>query len=138
MNDKIAVAASRRDRLADMIATMGRVPSYREIADLTGSTPNEICSDLRDLRAIGRIPGSARGKCDDVTGLTPRETDVMTWYAQGKSTQDISQIMGISASMVELHAKSVCARLGVCNRRYAASFLIQIGAIRVPVPRGRS
>lgn len=40
--------------------------------------------------------------------LTTRQREVLEWYSQGKTTQDIATIMGLSAGTVEKHMR--CAR----------------------------
>ena len=37
--------------------------------------------------------------------LTPRQREVLQWVADGKTSQDVAQILGISAAMVEKHLR---------------------------------
>src|SRR3546814_7813656 len=54
-------------------------------------------------------------------GLTPRESDVLFWIAQGKSNRDASEIMNISARTVNKHLEQIFVKLGVENRASAAA-----------------
>ena len=56
-----------------------------------------------------------------VSELTPRENEILTWIATGKSNGDIAQILGISSSTVNNHIKSLFKRLDVSTRAHAVS-----------------
>ena len=53
--------------------------------------------------------------------LTPREADVLLWTARGKSNKDMSEILNISARMVNKHLEQIFIKIGVENRASAAS-----------------
>ena len=52
--------------------------------------------------------------------LTPRETDVASWLAKGKTNVEIGMILGASPRTVEKHVEKVLEKLGVENRTAAA------------------
>jgi len=56
-------------------------------------------------------------------GLTPRETEVLRWLAQGKSSSEIASILHISARTVSKHLERVYLRLGVENRHAAIALV---------------
>lgn len=53
-------------------------------------------------------------------GLTRREAEVLFWVAQGKSSPDISIILGSSARTVHKHLEHIFSKLGVESRTAAA------------------
>jgi DNA-binding response OmpR family regulator/DNA-binding CsgD family transcriptional regulator len=53
-------------------------------------------------------------------GLTPREGEVLTWIARGKSNRDIGEILALSPRTVNKHLEQIYAKLGVENRASAA------------------
>jgi DNA-binding NarL/FixJ family response regulator len=53
-------------------------------------------------------------------GLTEREGEVLLWVAQGKSSPDISVILGISEATAKKHVCNILAKLG-CETRSAAT-----------------
>jgi len=53
-------------------------------------------------------------------GLTPRETDVALWLAQGKSNAEIATILTAPVRTIEKHVERILAKLGVENRASAA------------------
>lgn len=68
-------------------------------------------------------------ECSGVAGLTPRERDVMKWTVDGKSAQDIADILGISTSVVNLHISNVTRKLGVSNKTAAAVKALTLGLL---------
>lgn len=52
--------------------------------------------------------------------LTPRETEVAVWIAQGKTNPEIATILGSSPRTVEKHVQKVLEKFGVENRTAAA------------------
>lgn len=51
--------------------------------------------------------------------LTPRERDVLSWAARGKTTADTGEIMNISYDTVKTHIKSSIVKLNASNRTHA-------------------
>lgn len=73
-----------------------------------------------------RFHNTVRGRhnpdtADLPASLTSREIDVLFWTAEGKSTWDISQILGISESTVNFHINSAKRRLGVYSKPHAVA-----------------
>lgn len=56
-------------------------------------------------------------------GLTPRETEVLRWLAQGKSNFEIATILNISSRTVSKHLERVYLHLGVENRHAAVAMV---------------
>ncbi|MBX3350314.1 MAG: helix-turn-helix transcriptional regulator [Nitrospira sp.] len=52
-------------------------------------------------------------------GLTPRETEAVTWLAQGKTNFEIGRILSISPRTVQKHLERVYGKLNVENRHSA-------------------
>ena len=62
--------------------------------------------------------------------LSQRELDVMQWIAQGKSNAVIAQILGISASTVDVYVSRIFEKLGVADRTSASVRALTLGVIR--------
>lgn len=52
--------------------------------------------------------------------LTARETQVAALLVEGRSNKWIGDALGLSMRTVEVHAASICKKLGVKNRVQAA------------------
>jgi DNA-binding NarL/FixJ family response regulator len=53
--------------------------------------------------------------------LTPRETEVLSWIAKGKTNRDVGEILGMSPRTVNKHLEHVFEKLGVETRAAAAA-----------------
>ena len=53
--------------------------------------------------------------------LTPREREVLTWVARGKTNRDIADILGMSHRTVNKHLEHIFEKLGVETRAAAAA-----------------
>lgn len=52
--------------------------------------------------------------------LTPRESEVLIWVAQGKSNADVAEILGMSEKTAKHHLGSCFRKMGVESRNAAA------------------
>ena len=57
-------------------------------------------------------------------GLTPRETEVLGWIAQGKTNPEIAIILKLQMGTVKKHVEHIIEKLGVENRTGAASLAL--------------
>ncbi len=72
--------------------------------------------DVMDTRELARFK------------LTPRETEVLHWIAEGKSNSEIASVLGLTSGTVKLHVERVLAKLRVPNRIAAALLVCKIKA----------
>ncbi|WP_254789674.1 response regulator [Variovorax sp. OV329] len=64
--------------------------------------------------------GSQPGRLAEAA-LTPRETEVLSWLAKGKTNRDIADILGMSPRTVNKHLEHIFEKLGVETRAAAAA-----------------
>ena len=55
------------------------------------------------------------------TSLTPRQREILSWAAQGKSAKEIAEILGITPRTVEKLMETVIRELGAANRTHAVA-----------------
>jgi DNA-binding response OmpR family regulator/DNA-binding CsgD family transcriptional regulator len=101
--------------------------SQLQASHLGSGGPGETMLLLRQ-QATPRDPAQQRR----LTGasLTPRETEVLSWLAKGKTNRDIGDILGMSPRTVNKHLEHIFEKLGVETRTAAAaiaSSLLQEG-----------
>lgn len=63
--------------------------------------------------------------------LSLREKEVLNWLKQGKSSWDISVILGISERTVNFHVYNVMQKLGATNRTQAVAVATHQGLIEI-------
>ena len=73
---------------------------------------------LLQLRSAGTAAVASR--ISDAA-LTPRETEVLSWIAKGKTNRDVADILGMSPRTVNKHLEHVFEKLGVETRAAAAA-----------------
>jgi DNA-binding NarL/FixJ family response regulator len=74
---------------------------------------------LLALRAPGAAPAASSRITD--AALTPREAEVLSWVAKGKTNRDIADILSMSPRTVNKHLEHVFEKLGVETRAAAAA-----------------
>jgi len=79
----------------------------------------------RAVRSPCRCPGRKAG------GLTPRERDILSWVAWGKTAKDVGQILAISEFTVHAHLRSVKEKLGTRNNVHSVVEALRRREIRL-------
>lgn len=62
--------------------------------------------------------------------LTEREIEVLKWSADGKSAQDIADILGISCNTVNFHIKNIVQKLHAPNKTVAVVRAVLLGLLK--------
>lgn len=62
--------------------------------------------------------------------FTPRETECVTWAAQGKTAWEISRILRVSERTVKFHMQNAMRKLGVHTRSHAVARAVALGLVR--------
>ncbi|CAI3386234.1 response regulator transcription factor [Enterococcus cecorum] len=62
--------------------------------------------------------------------LTNREREVLDLIAQGKSNQEIAEILFITLKTVKTHVSNILAKLGVEDRTQAAIYAFKHGLVK--------
>lgn len=61
--------------------------------------------------------------------LTPREKDILSWAANGKSNSAIGSILSVSENTIKFHFKNIMKKLNACNKQTAIITAITRGLI---------
>jgi LuxR family transcriptional regulator, activator of conjugal transfer of Ti plasmids len=81
---------------------------------------------ISDSLAVQQVPRP--------TTLTLRERDCLSWKAEGKSNQDIGDILGISAKTVDFHLTNIRRKFGVATNQQAVVIALLRGMIHPQLP----
>ncbi len=93
--------------------------SVRNLGSATLGETMLLLAQERGGHATG-IGSSNGGRLADAA-LTPRETEVLSWLAKGKTNRDIAEILGMSPRTVNKHLEHIFEKLGVETRAAAAA-----------------
>ncbi len=74
-----------------------------------------------------RLRTGVETNSDDVVGLTPRQRQVLRLVADGLTSQQIGEKLGLSARTVERHIANIMGRLGVRSRIDLVKYAIRTG-----------
>jgi LuxR family quorum sensing-dependent transcriptional regulator len=80
---------------------------------------------LMALYAFDRLRILASKMPDASPKLTPREREVLTWVAMGKSAWEIGEILGIAKRTIDEHTQTAMKKLGAANRTQAVVIAIR-------------
>lgn len=98
--------------------SVARLPDGRQlVARHMGQSGLAEAMVLLSSTAAG-VPPPAR---TPAAALTPREAEVLSWLAKGKTNRDIGDILGMSPRTVNKHLEHIYQKLGVETRTAAAS-----------------
>jgi len=79
---------------------------------------------LLSIASLSASPGGVDAPSPsrlEIASLTPRETEVLSWLAKGKTNRDIADILGMSHRTVNKHLEHIFEKLGVETRAAAAA-----------------
>jgi two-component system, NarL family, response regulator len=93
------------------------VDAIRAVHEGQRVVPPEIASQLAE-----RMP---------LTSLSPRELEILTLIAKGKSNKEIGTVLAISEGTVRVHASNLLSKLRCSGRAQAVSEAIRRGIIEV-------
>ncbi|HEU5046894.1 MAG TPA: LuxR family transcriptional regulator [Rickettsiales bacterium] len=80
-----------------------------------------------DLNLQQETPESA------LPSLTTREIETLKWWAQGKTSQEISVIRGCTVATVKFHAKNIYAKLHANSKTLCVAKAIKLGFIPLDI-----
>jgi LuxR family transcriptional regulator, quorum-sensing system regulator BjaR1 len=98
----------------------------------------QIDASPRELAAAHLLALTAYGRLRILHGvepyarkrLTPREREVLTWAAAGKSAWETSTLLGISEATVITHLDHIRCKLNAANTTHAVVVALQIGELQ--------
>jgi DNA-binding NarL/FixJ family response regulator len=124
-----AYQLARRVLLADRDKLEGIAKGLLEDETLSGSQIKEIVEHghLINPPPAGAPPPGKKMPAKNplgLLGLTPRETEVLTWIAQGKSNYEIGVMLGARTGTICKHVERILVKLNVENRTAAAAIAL--------------
>lgn len=86
-----------------------------------GESPLSPAVATRIVEEVAQGPAAAHHD------LTPRELDVLTLIARGRSNKVIARELGVAEKTVKTHVSHILAKLGVSDRTQAALYAVKQG-----------
>jgi DNA-binding CsgD family transcriptional regulator len=123
-------AARSRARLASVLTAAGQAAE----AALPAAEARVVAEELRarplldELRSVVG-PRAQRAPARGEAELTPRETEILTLVAAGRSNGEIGSHLFISTKTVSVHVSNILAKLGAAGRTEAAAIARRRGLL---------
>ena len=91
--------------------------SIEDVEEIFAERQDEIAAvaNMMHLRIV-QLPQLSRARA-----LSPRQREALEWVADGKTTQDVALLMGVSAAMVEKHLRLARDALAVETTAHAVA-----------------
>jgi DNA-binding NarL/FixJ family response regulator len=74
---------------------------------------------------VGRTGGAA----DPIDALTPRQREILQLVAEGNTSKEIAERLGLSFKTVEAHRAQIMERLGVRDLAGLVRFAVRVGLV---------
>lgn len=87
-----------------------------------------------DLTPPQATPAQGQQGPEEILGLTPRETEILSLVARGYTNREIAATLVISVKTVSVHVSHILRKLGAPNRLEAAATINRLG----PPPAGHA
>ena len=121
-DDEHLLAAVRAGALAYLPKTAGVDDVIKSVrAAARGESVLEPRIAARLVREVREVAARRR----PLDNLSPREIDVLTALAHGRSNREIARVLSISEETVKAHMSSILAKLHLADRTQAAIFGLQ-------------
>jgi DNA-binding NarL/FixJ family response regulator len=78
-------------------------------------------------RSRESLPQPAKNEPEPAAKLTPRQTQILTLVAQGKTYKDVGEAIGLSERTVKYHMAEILRCLHLENRAQVIAYAAQIG-----------
>lgn len=119
--------ARSRARLAEALALVGRTAESRAAA----ATAREEAQDLGAQPVLDLLDAIGRGTASVGTrgGLTPRESEVLTYLDRGRTNGQIAESLFISRKTASVHVSNILAKLGAATRGEAVALAREAGLL---------
>jgi DNA-binding CsgD family transcriptional regulator len=124
--------ARTRARLAAVLRAQGQTAEARQLVAQASEAARRLDAEplrkeLRTLGGPGQRVGPDDRRSDDT--LTPRELEILTLVARGRSNGEIARQLFISPKTVSVHVSNILAKLGASGRTEAAALARRSGLL---------
>jgi DNA-binding NarL/FixJ family response regulator len=115
-----------KDAAADELPVLLRAVMRGETY-LSPAISKQVVSGYLERGAAGA--GAAEGAAETVDLLTSRQREILQLVAEGKSTKEIAQLLGLSIKTVDTHRAQIMDRLGIRDIAGLVRYAIRTGLV---------
>ncbi len=125
-------AAARDSGYASVICQSLPVGDALFVAVYCAGDGTALCTEeaeLAQMRAIYAISQRLAAKAEIASPLSVREKECLSWVAEGKTTEEVAMILGVSANTINAYIAKAIQKVAATNRAMAIATAIRAGMI---------
>ncbi|MGQ2906965.1 MAG: helix-turn-helix transcriptional regulator [Aliihoeflea sp.] len=125
-------AAARDSGYASIICQSLPVGEALFVAVYCAGDGTALCTEeaeLAQMRAIYAISQRLTAKAEIASPLSVREKECLSWVAEGKTTEEVAIILGVSANTINAYIAKAIQKVAATNRAMAIATAIRAGMI---------
>jgi DNA-binding NarL/FixJ family response regulator len=107
----------------------GSAVTELEIAVRAVARGETYLSPVVSRRVVEDYVNRSGGAADPLDALTPRQREILQLVAEGNTSKDIAQRLGLSFKTVETHRSQIMERLGVHDVTGLVRFALRVGLV---------
>jgi DNA-binding NarL/FixJ family response regulator len=131
--DVIAVTSfieEGRIRAALQAGATGYLLKDADAADVVDAIRAAVAGEVRlDPSVAAALAASLRTPPSVGESLTPREREVVTLVAEGRTNREIGRRLGVAERTARTHVSNILAKLGLASRTQAAMWAVREGLV---------
>jgi DNA-binding NarL/FixJ family response regulator len=131
--DVIAVTSfieESRIRAALEAGATGYLLKDADASDVVDAIRAAVAGEVRlDPAVAAALALSLRTPPSTATSLTPREREVITLVAEGRTNREIGKRLGVAERTARTHVSNILAKLGLASRTQAAMWAVREGLV---------
>ena len=124
-----STCCARCARAAPATCSRTRRSSELEIAVRAVARGETYLSPAVSKRVVDDYVSRTGGAADPLDALTPRQREILQLAAEGHSSKEIAQRLGLSFKTVETHRAQLMERLGVHDLAGLVRFAVRVGLV---------
>lgn len=107
----------------------GSAVSELEVAVRAVARGETYLSPVVSRRVVDDYLGRTGGAADPLDALTPRQREILQLVAEGHTSKEIAERLGLSFKTVEAHRAQLMERLGVHDLAGLVRFAVRVGLV---------
>ena len=131
--DVIAVTSfieEARIRAALEAGATGYLLKDADASDVVDAIRAAVAGEVRlDPAVAAALAQSLRTPPSSAASLTPREREVITLVAEGRTNREIGRRLGVAERTARTHVSNILAKLGLASRTQAAMWAVREGLV---------
>ena len=131
--DVIAVTSfveEARIRAALEAGATGYLLKDADADDVVDAIRAAVAGEIRlDPAVASALAQSLRTPPSSAASLTPRELDVVTLVAEGRTNREIGRRLGVAERTARTHVSNILTKLGLASRTQAAMWAVREGLV---------